>query len=292
MLENFQLAAIVRQKTRTQILRVPMHQALQRSLAEAWHGQRKAFLGDVEEIAFDPAYRPDEGECFVLEKFELPPALAGESSTTAADLDPITDHEDLLPGVRGLIGFAREDRTELVLFQNFTRAHVIQPGRFLLLKSGTYESMQHPGLTLDDKLSAIYRPAEQKLLFYNFRTVNSFLPLTEFYAEASEEQIREVLAHDKLAPVNVDAVAGEPSQWLRKRFALLRDSGVLDKFSAKEIKAHSKGYDVEITVKSGKIVFPEEKHAVKKLLQFLNEELFRGAITNTLYETNSKRAAD
>ena len=30
----------------------------------------------------------------------------------------------------------------------------------------------------------------------------------------------------------------------------------------------------------------------KKLLQFLNEELFRGAITETLYETNSKREAD
>ena len=27
-------------------------------------------------------------------------------------------------------------------------------------------------------------------------------------------------------------------------------------------------------------------------LQFLNEELFRGAITETLYETNSKREAD
>ena len=39
-----------------------------------------------------------------------------------------------------------------------------------------------------------------------------------------------------------------------------------------------------------KIVFPTDKSESKKLLQFFNEE--RGAITDTLYETNSKRKAD
>ena len=73
---------------------------------------------------------------------------------------------------------------------------------------------------------------------------------------------------------------------------MLKDSGVLDKFSAKEIKSRSKGYDVSITIQKGKIGFPADKSASKKLLQFLNEELFRGAITETLYETNSKRQPD
>ena len=73
---------------------------------------------------------------------------------------------------------------------------------------------------------------------------------------------------------------------------MLRVSGVLDTFSAKEIQARSKGYDVAIRLSKGKIVFPADKPAAKKLLQFLNEELFRGAITNTLFETNSKREAD
>ena len=54
----------------------------------------------------------------------------------------------------------------------------------------------------------------------------------------------------------------------------------------------AKGYDVEIRVQKGKIVFPEDRPSGKKLLQFLNEELFKGAITETLFETNSKREAD
>ena len=122
--------------------------------------------------------------------------------------------------------------------------------------------------------------------------MNTFLPLGDFYEEASEQQIREVLSHDKLAPVNVEAIATESNQWFRKRFAMLRDSGVLDQYSAKQIQARSKGYNVEIHVQKGRIVFPEDRPSAKKLLQFLNEELFRGAITETLYETNSKREAD
>lgn len=198
-----------------------------------------------------------------------------------------------MAAIRGIIGFARnQNGKELVLFQSFSRSHVIRPGSFLLLRNGTYETTESPGLTLESRLSAAYFPAEQKLLFRNFRVVNTFLPLADFYEEASEQQIRQVLAHKMLAPENVDALATESNQWFRKRFAMLRDSGVLDQYSAKEIQARSKGYDLEICLSKGKIVFPEARPAAKKLLQFLNEELFRGPITETLYETNSKREAD
>lgn len=73
---------------------------------------------------------------------------------------------------------------------------------------------------------------------------------------------------------------------------MLRDSGVLDAYSAAQIQRRSMGYDVDIHIAGDRLVFPAEKPAAKKLLQFLNEELFRGAITETLYETNSKREAD
>lgn len=73
---------------------------------------------------------------------------------------------------------------------------------------------------------------------------------------------------------------------------MLRDSGILDHYTAQQIVEDSDGYDVDIELDGDRIVFPAEKAAAKRLLQFLNEELFRGAITETLYETNSKREAD
>jgi hypothetical protein len=293
MLHNFQLAAISENQDQKQLQRIPMLQNLQQKLAETWGAQLEAFLDQAQEIPFNAGYQPEDHELFALTEFEPPQWLSAESSATIGDLDPIDHAEAIITSIKAIAGFARDETgVELVLIQNFSRSHVIRPGTFLLLRNGTYETTERPGLTLDTKLSAVYMPTEQKLLFRSFRTTNTFLPLGDFYQEASEQQIREVLAHEKLAPINVDALADKPNQWFKKRFAMLRDSGLLDKYSTKQIQARSKGYDIEIKLQSGKIVFPEDHLSAKKLLQFLNEELFKGAITETIYETNSKREAD
>lgn len=292
MLENFQLAAIVKQGSQTRLLRIPMHQALQDELATSWDAQYEAFVDDIDEIEFNAGYQPEAHERFILPDFELPEWLATENSQSIADLDAITNDDALLDTTKGIAAFAREDGVEIILFQNFSRSHIIRPGRFLFLQNNTYESTQRPGLTLDNKLSAVYRPGDQTLLFHNFRTVNTFLPLADFYKEASEQEIRDVLDHDLLAPEDEDALAVNANQWFRKRFAMLGDSGILDNYTAEQIRDHSAGYEVDITVQDGKITFPADKREAKRLLQFLNEEIFRGAITETLYETNSKREAD
>ena len=293
MLENFQLTAIVKAGATTRLLRIPLHQDLQQALAESWDAQYDAFIADVQEIDFNAGYQPEDHEQFAVVNYVLPDWLSQESSQTAGDLDAISNNQALVDSIRGIAAFARTGAgDEVILFQNFSRSHVIRPGRFLFLQNDTYETSERPGLTLDRKLSAVFMPVDSKLLFHNFRTVNTFLPLADVYQEASEQQIREVLAHKLLAPEDVDSLSTDSNQWFRKRFAMLRDSGILEEYSAKQIQARSKGYDVEIHVSKGKIVFPADRPAAKKLLQFLNEELFRGAITETLYETNSKREAD
>ncbi len=293
MLENFQLAAIIRQGGTTRLLRIPLHQGLQDTLSESWEEQYAAFVEDMAEIGFNAGYQPEEHERFRLQDYELPAWLAGEDSQSVPALDAITNDDALLDATKGIVACARNDNgEELMLFQNFSRSHVIRPGRFLFLQNDTYETTPRAGLTLDSRLSAVYLPTAGKLLFHNFRTVNTFLPLADFYEEASEQQIRDVLGHKLLAAEDADALATDANQWFRKRFAMLRDSTVLDTYSAKQIQARSKGYEVAIHVSKGQIVFPAERAAAKKLLQFLNEELFRGAITEKLFETNSKREAD
>lgn len=293
MLKNFQLATIVNTNGHFRLLSIPLHQELQQALAGSWQLQHDAFVDDVQEIKFNAGYQPEGHERFSLVDYILPDWLKDETSQTARDLDPINRNEELLDSIKGIVAFVRdEEGDEVLLFQNFFRSHVIQPGRFLLLQNNTYETVSHPGLTLDTKISAVYYTTEKKLLFCSFRNVNTFLPLADFYEEATEQQIREVLAHERLAPENANALATNASQWFRKRFALLRDSGVLDKYTARHIAQRSKEYDVEVRLSDGKVVFPADKTAAKKLLQFLNEELYRGAITKKLYETNSKREAD
>lgn len=293
MLGNFHLAAVIKQRGQIRLFKIPLHQQLQNTFANNWQGQFNAFMQNIQEIPFNAGYKPESHERFVLLNFELPDWLCNENSQTVTHLDSISNNEDSILSIAGIIGFARNDQDEeLILFQNFSRSHVIRPGRFLFLQNNTYITSPSPGLTLEGKLSALYFSEERKLLFHNFRTVNTFLPLADFYEEASEQEIRDILNHDIISPENPDNLAVDASQWFRKRFAMLRDSQILDHYSARQIRERSQGYDINIQLDGDRIVFPAEKSAAKRLLQFLNEEIFRGAITETLYETNSKREAE
>lgn len=292
MLENFQLAAIVKQGTQLQLFSIPLQQALQVSLAEGWEAQFQAFLDGIHEVAFNAGYKPDDHERFSLAEFAPPPWLASETSSSVPDLPSIGKDPAILDSTRGIAAFGRRSGGEVVLFQSFSRSQIVRPQKYLFLEGSLYVAQKGSGFALADRLSAVYLRPEGKLLFHNFRTVNLFLPLADLYEEASEQQIRTVLSHEVLAPEDPDALATDSNQWLRKRFAMLGDSGILNQYTADQIKARSGGYDVDIQVSEGRIVFPSERRAARKLLQFLNEELFRGAITETLYETNSKRASE
>ena len=295
MLENFHLAAIINQRIQKCLLKIPLDQALQDSLAVNWQSQYETFVEGIDEISFDPGYTPDAHERFYLPEFKLPDWLSEENSLTVPTLDSIGSDDELINSIKGIIAFARINHwQELMLFQNFKPSQVIRPGWSLILERDTYNSLKRPGLTLARKLSAIYQRKERKLVFDNFRNVNTFLPLSDFYKEASDKEIVEVLNHELFVCEDKKALVTGANQWYRKRFAMLKDSGVLDRFSAVEIQSRSSDYQVTIQLtNNGKnIAFPTDKAEAKKLLQFLNEERFLGPVTGTLFETNSKKQVD
>ena len=292
MLENFHLAAIVRTGLQPQVLRVPLTSTLQNRLATDWNSQHETFIDRIEEIDFDAGYKPEKHERFRILDYEPPEWLTNLDSLNISDQDTVTANDSMLNATQGIVGLARDEHNqELMLFQNFTRSRVIRPGRALFTDGNTYDTVQLPGFTLDGVLNAVFLPEGRKLLFSNFRAVNTFLPLADHYKEASEQEIRQVLSHVKLEAEDSNASVANSDQWFRTRFGMLRDSGILDQYSVDEIQSRSQGHNVSIQVSQGRIVFPAQKAEAKRVLQFLNEELYKGPITQTLYETNSKREA-
>ena len=292
MLDNFHLAAITRQGNRHQLYQIPLHQMLQDTLAGHWQGQFAAFYDDVEEIDFNAGYTPEHHECFSVSEYELPDWLGNYDSGSARNLRSVVRRDGAMNATVGLVAFARDDEDdELMLFQNFTRSKVIQPGNFIFLSGDTFHSSGDMALSLDSQLSAIFLPDRETLLFRNFRTVNTFLPIADYFEEATTEQILELLEHERIAADDPDRIASFSNQWFRKRCSMLQQSSILDDYTANELAGFADGYGVNIQVRDEQIVFPSDKQQAKRLLQFLNEERFIGAITETLFETNSKRAA-
>ncbi len=292
MFDNFHLAAITR---KLDLLQIPLSNKLQRKLSEILWSQYNTFVDNIQEIGFDPGYQPEEHERFCLCEYELPNWLEGKDSLAISNLGKIRNNETQMNLIKGLAAFARnEHNEELILFQNFTPSQIIQTGFSLIRDGDTYTNIRDPGLMLGKKLSAVYYTEERKLLFHSFYNVNIFLSLSDYFKDASEQDIREVLSHERLISENPDALAVDANQWFRKRFAILKRSNVLDKFTALDMRWRSKEYDVPIQLSEDKqkIVFPSDKSAAKRLLQFLNEEIFRGPVTGDLYETNSKKKVD
>lgn len=294
MLTHLQLVAYSERNHAQPLAQIPLTDGLQQTLQTEWTRQLRDFCHNVREVQFDAGYKPESDERFIITGFPLPVAL-NINRESVNTLENFQANEETLKQLTALIAFAKSGNQEVIMIQRFTRSHIVEPGKFLFMPNGTFETNTAPGLTLSNKPDAVYYPTSQKLVFANFRNANAILPLADFYEEASEEEIREVLSHDKLAAEDIDGLAVDASQWFRTRFSMLKDSGILDQYSPAQIRTNATGYvDIAIngTGDSAKIVFPADKTAAKRLLQFLNEELYKGPITDTLYETNSKRAAD
>jgi hypothetical protein len=291
MIGDLQLAAVVVQATTRRLARVPITRQLQQQLDQDWSSQLQAFSDDVEEIEFDPGFTPDDDQRFVVRDFPIPDWLEPHNTRSVANLEPLDRDGEQLDQIKGILGFAQLDGEEVVLLQNFSRSHIIKPGSFLFLERGVFQSAPQAGLTLGDRLTAVLYASERRLVFCNFRSTNVILPLMDLYREASEEEIRDVLGHTLLAPEDVESTVANPSQWFRKRFTMLRSSTVLNEYTARGLKIRGQKVGVEVRLQGGKVVFPADKAAAKKLLQFFCEELFRGPITERLFATNSKREA-
>ena len=287
---KFSLVAIVRNRKLSSLFRIPLHQSIEEFLMESWTSKLEPFVYELEQIDYEAGYQLKRHQCFRMLEFELPNWIAGYNSQSATLIDEIVGDPQTYRSVQGTVAFTKINEEESMIFQDFSRSKAINPGRFLQFDGQVYRTAERTGLLLDRQLSAVYLPGKRMLLFRNFRAVNSYLPIFEFFKKQSEQKIRKLLDHHNLATEHPDIWAKGANQWFRARFIKLGNSGILDRYSAKEIKSVSEGYDVPIELVNNRIVFPADSNSAKKILQFLNEEFFRGAITGRLYETNSKKS--
>ena len=293
MLNNFQLLAIIIEGNQTILKSIPLHETSQDDLTESWNTQYNAFISEKEEIDFIIGYTLEDDECFRLCSYKPGNWITDRNSENVRNVDELYLDQISPDRIKGIAAFARDEQNdELKLFQNFTRSQVIQPDRFIFRERDSYKGREDPGLRLDNKLSAVYFPQEEKLLFRSYRNVNTFLPVSDFYYEASEEDIMDILNDPLFECSDKNMLVNNSTQWMRKRFAMLKDSGVLNDYSVPRIETRARRYNVEIQVVNDKIIFPTDNAKAKRLLQLLNEEIFQGALTDDIYETNSKKKAD
>jgi len=266
--------------------RVSVNAELQVALVDFFRRQREEFLDNLEEVDFDPRYKADEDEIFVIGQFELPAELV--------DVARHPGHADALslagePKIKSIVATEYNPTSRLmqVYFQAFSRQRLLVQSWTILQSRDTFTRMRDPGLTLDSKLAAFF--SNGNLYFKKFATVSRFLDLTPHFIEASDQDITVVLGHSIFSVQDQDAVINLADSVMRKRFMAVKASGVLDTVTAHAAKTQASKYGLNVLIRNRRIVFPTEKKSAKELLRFLMEGYYEGPLTGTKFVTNSQR---
>ena len=187
--------------------------------------------------------------------------------------------------------YNQDDDTVKLYFQGFRTPRLLVGGFSIIQQKNTFMKLNDEGFILDSKLVAAY--VEGALVFRSYAAVNMFLDLTEYFNEATDSDISEVLSHSVLSIDSKEDVLSMADSVMRKKFAAVQATGILNKITARKTSNAAKKFGLEFatTRKDNKdtIVFPSDKKMAKRLLTFLLEGYYVGELTGEKFEASSHR---
>ncbi|MEW6508804.1 MAG: hypothetical protein AB1432_13775 [Bacteroidota bacterium] len=239
-----------------------------------------------EKILFDGQYKPEDDQILEIKNFKLPFDIDFDNPLNLEKID-VTD----IDLIKGLI----INDKKFLGFQYFDRRKIIEPNRLnIVFRGNTFSKLEDKGITIDDKLDVVFSKQNNSLLFYSYHNSTKIFDLSEHYREATEQEINTFFAPKMFSdiPENLDVTIDTR---MKKKIFLIKKNKIMEKLKDanifKEVAKYSKTLGLEIYFDSTakKIKIPDDKKEFKKIISFLNEDLYKSPISEIIYETNSKR---
>lgn len=249
-----------------------------------WEPSYTKFISeDIKEVTFDGSYKPDDDEVLYV-TMDLPEPFADIPYNTN------NYNEIAIP----------EDKIKTVClfhdgnyyFQNFMNNYIVKASNIALFWSGdTYRKFEEKkAFTIEETVNAIYHGG--KFYFRSYANAKQIFDLTEFYKEATNADIDTVFANDIFAGTDCEWMKVNCDSVMRKQIKSIEDSGILAglNVTTKKFKSWAKKAGIPDGVyNTGNLVFPKNKKECKVILSFLNDDIFEGHFTKSIYLSNSKR---
>ncbi len=274
------------------IIRFPLSQELQAEIQELFDSQYESFMNGIDTVVpFEGSYRPEEGELLAIENFVDIDGIA-DAVANPLKIDQYSPEVHSLDCVKAIFTEHRSDVKGRVLVQIFENRRLIAKSGIAMFFSGnTFQRMTDAGLTLDTKLLAVLEGGTLK--FQSFHFARRVFELSEYFKDATTEEVTNFANHEKFAVESVPEFVASASTPIRKKIALIRQSGILDKFTTEQIAAAAVDFAVQIDrTEDGKIKLPSNATELRRILRFLDEDHYKSPLSQTHYISNSKRVAD
>lgn len=246
-------------------------------------------LLELERVTFDGSYKPDTGEVHLLVNFTIPLEIlsALKEPSSVEDLDLNTESPPRIVSV-----FTGTFDPCIIAFQRFHYSQFItNKGISLFNSNDTFKLINGFGLNVQERVDGLI--IQGNLLFESFYTARQIFDLSTYYREATDSDVAEFVENSTMYVGDKDHFFAQSDTWVRRKIALINDSQALEKFSAAQICEKAASYGITLNKKKvegkEKIILPNDKREMKDVLRFLDEEIYRGPLSETTYLTNSKR---
>ena len=178
-------------------------------------------------------------------------------------------------------------------FQIFNKKNMLQRKMVLQLfeYGNVFTKMNNTAFIVEDKVHAIYENG--KLYFQSYTIANQIFSLIDFVTEATNTEI-ELFGEIKGIDVSAENIKHIANIKTRRLIKLLSSTNNIATFMRKASRTKTsllKKYGINAQINGdNELVLPTDNVVeLNRTLEFLNEDIFRGVITDSLYRSNSKK---
>lgn len=285
------LFALMDKNTANSILRVNTDNKTDQKLLQTFQDQSSHFDAHHNtRVDFYAGYKPSYGECFGLVNFiNSDPLIDAVTRNTAIpQWDPNTIG---LEHIKALFMGIDPANPSKIAIQTFNKSQILDVSKSLFLSKNTFTMASTEGFNLDDKVTAIVEG--NTIRFKSFHKLRSMFDMDIYFREATDQDLDNFSQHSKFnLPQGFDLKIVADTV-IRNKITLINNSGILDTESLPKLKAAATKINFQLdTTGHGineKILMPQGKREIKKLLEFLDEDIFTSELSQKIYKTNSKR---
>lgn len=233
---------------------------------------------------FSMAISLGNGENITYVHYDLPEDFA-RIPYNQADMSEYNINEDMPKSI-----FYYDDGK--FYFQVFNKRNMLQRKMVLQFECGNiFAKMNNSAFIVEDKIHALYE--EGKLYFQSYTVANQIFSLIDFVTEATNAEIESFGEIDGIN-VNTESIKHIANIKTRRLIKLLSNTDNISAFMRKAPRTKTSllnKYGVNAQINENKeLVLPTNNVAdLNRVLEFLNEDIFRGVITDRLYRSNSKK---
>tara|TARA_R110002124_G_scaffold152738_1_gene319623 strand:- start:842 stop:1729 length:888 start_codon:yes stop_codon:yes gene_type:complete len=274
------------------IKRIRVNQPLQAELIQIFEDQRIYFERSVDtEVVFNGDWKPDSNEVLTIDDIDESVMMKDAIIANASSFPNVVLANFVNEPIKAIFTGVTTNGQTKVFVQKFSSRQALSLSQLPLIKmqtGNTFVKTTDDIFTIDNKLVAIIDGNKTK--FKSFHNARMVFDLSEFYKEATNDDLTQMAQHALLEIADLPSFIAEADSQVRKMAHSIESSCVLDNYSVNQISAAAANFpDIPVVVKNGKIILPSDKKEIKEVMHFLLEDIYKGPLSGSDFLTNSKR---